>query len=336
MKAKKNKIGVKVLAVVLTVASIGGLYYTSAGFKDWNVNHMLGNVTALFDGITRKPGVVIKAMTTTTNDDGSVTKTFSFTVSPSNTTHQDIAAELLYEDGTDCSAVTEATVDNINDTVSVKCKSDFDKKIILTLKSINTPSVKASIDIGYEKKLLSIDANGNSFEVHSSYNGANSTKSFAYTSSFDLYNFVTPKYSKFTQDKEYTYAVKNVKVELEEFIYANNPGAITREEMLQISANLTPILEDRVLNGGEALSASECWNAVNTSNWQSILNNNQNTGGEDFAIGFNFDAEFYCIEKPEIKSKFERCYIYIPLKNDYSSFVVNMGFISTEVDDILF
>lgn len=336
MKHKKNKKGLKILSVVLSIGIVGGLYYTSSGFKNWNINSMLDHAISLFDITRREPKMSIKQMTTSTSSDGSVTKTFSFTISPSNTTHQDIAAEILYEDGTDCSQIAEVSIDNINDTVSIKCMSDFDKRIILTLSSVNTPNVKASIDIGYEKKLLSLDQNGRSFEIHSSYNGANSTKSFSYINSFDIANFVTPKYSKFTQDKEYTYAVKNISVELEEMILAPNKGSVTRDELSQIDSNLSPIVKERLMSGGTPLTASECWNAVNTSNWQSILNNNQNTIGEDFALGFMFGAEFYCLQNPEITTVFERCSLYIPLKNDYSGFVVKMGAILTETESVIF
>lgn len=94
-------------------------------------------------------GISIRRLNSTTNSDGSVTKTFSFTVSPSNATSDLVEARVYYKDGSSCSSVVTCSVDNDANEISVTCKGPFGQQIILKVSSMSDKDVSASITIDY-------------------------------------------------------------------------------------------------------------------------------------------------------------------------------------------
>ncbi len=193
-KQKNNrteKIVIAVLSLLLIGGGcyIGGKYYLDSK-KDPGVNEKLPGDNEV---AVNNQGITLKMLNSVTNPDGTITRTFSYTIEPANATNPNCELTLSYADGSDCSQVVNASIDVNNKVVSVTNSVPFDKQIVLTIYSVADPTIKSTVTIDYEKKIL-----GSSV---SDFIITNSWKNFT----FDFTSALDVQYSIFSLDKEYNF-----------------------------------------------------------------------------------------------------------------------------------
>ena len=98
MKNFRKKVLLKVLtgvsATCLIVAGLGVYLSTNKNSVDNDLNANLNGDSE----IIKNEGIEIKFLKEITNEDGSITKTFTYEVSPSNATNQDVNVTFIQED----------------------------------------------------------------------------------------------------------------------------------------------------------------------------------------------------------------------------------------------
>lgn len=112
----------------------------------------LSNLTEV--SINHDNTIEIKRLNSSTDSEGHVTYTFGYNVMPATATDMTCAMTLAYSDGSDCSSVVTGTLDPDMKKISVTNLAPFDKQIILTINSVADPSIKSTVTIDYEKKVL--------------------------------------------------------------------------------------------------------------------------------------------------------------------------------------
>lgn len=157
------------------------------------IGFSLSNLTAV--SINRDNTIEIKRLTSSSDPEGHVTYTFSYNVMPATATDMTCAMSLAYADGADCSQVVTGILDPEQKTISVTNLAPFDKQIILTINSVADPSIKSTVTIDYEKKILS--ATNVDITISDGWQG------FRY----DLWNALDVQYSIYTIDKEYPFTL---------------------------------------------------------------------------------------------------------------------------------
>lgn len=227
-KYKNNNVS-KVLLIVLSVLLIGGtatIAYASEGFKNWD--------TATWFKPEEKPEeeespIKLKMLKEETLEDGTIRKIVSYTLTPEDSTIKEVEATAKYEDGSSCDEVISVSVNKDLQQVTLDFKADFDKKIIVTLKSKSNPEVTATITCDYEKRLSSYSLKNNSNLIYSpSHN-------------FSIDDFINVVYSKYTIDKNYTFKLENIsRVELDQTKSANN---INKAKSICAESTITNIFD---------------------------------------------------------------------------------------------
>jgi len=286
----------------------------------------------------KENGVSLKLLSTSTTKEGYVVKTFTFGVEPANATDQTVTAAAKYKDGSDCSAVMSVAVNNEAKTIALTCKAAFSKQIIVTVTSNANSNAKATITLDYVKKLLSINKNKTDINIGAGMSG------ITYDSNFALNSMIDPSYSVYTKDKNYTFAIKDVSVGLDEWVYGSE--YVTDEIMIR--EFLTPLMnlvETKIQNKAEAPTKEEIWNITDDNTWHSILKyyaedvkQGKNT---EYFCSFILQATYYCVEDPTIEVKYDsnngaREFINFYPAYDWSGFSVNVDKITVETPTIEF
>lgn len=293
----------------------------------------------------KEDGVSLKLLATTTTSEGYVVKTFGFTITPSNASDQTVNAEAKYNDGSDAADVIAVSVDNDAKTISLTNKGAFSQQIVVTVTSNANAAAKATITVDYVKKLLEIRETFAAGDFGYNFGGSNQDN--YNISDFSISSMITPEYSVYTKDKNYTFAVKGVSVfcdyengnwmvssGLEFFNTIKDPEAILRK--------IEKMIEERMLSGGALPTAEEIWNIDSDSGWHSYLSyvseNHLSINTDDY-ISFDFDATYYCVEDPSIELNFRKegdANIGLSLDYDYSDKTVEVSGITVEVPSIEF
>lgn len=141
--------------------------------------------------------IEIKRLNSSTDPEGHVTYTFSYNVMPATATDMTCAMSLAYSDGADCSQVLNGFLDPTTKTISVTNYAPFDKQIILTINSVADPSIKSTVTIDYEKKVLGGGAKD--ITISSSWEEFN----------FDFKQALDVQYSIYSLDKQYNFSLVN-------------------------------------------------------------------------------------------------------------------------------
>ena len=309
MKKNKKNILLKVLtgvsATCLIVAGVS-VYVSSNNSLSTN-----SNTNDNYDDnceIIKKEGIEIKFLKEVTNDDGSVTKTFTYEVTPSNATNQDVNVSFKYETGEECSDVISYEKNVETKEISVTCHKDFNTKIILTLTAVSNPEAYVEMSIHYEKKLLYIYINHEDLAYGDQF------------VKFDQTLLYKPVYSLFTKDKHYTY-----KIDIIDFTYDSGLGQWDYLED-KFSSEIISMVENET-----EWTAETWWNLDNSNEWHSALLEFSNPS---YVYG-DLDFNVYCVETGQRLDDLT-CTINIPLAMDYSGYEVIVDSLQTSDIELVF
>jgi len=143
--------------------------YTSVGdaVKNWVNGSGSSSSSSQSGSSSSSPLMAIRVQEMSTGTDGSghVTKTFSYSVSPTNA-DDTIVYSIAWstEDAThtssNLSSYVTAALDTVAETCTLTCLQAFDSQITLTIKSYQTPSAAGTVQIEYLRKVLSITSAG--------------------------------------------------------------------------------------------------------------------------------------------------------------------------------
>lgn len=189
----------------------------------------------------------IRALATKENEDGSVTKTFTYEVQPAGATDQEVTVKASYVDGSDCSAVITTSVDQTKKEISVTNKGAFNKVINVVVTSVNNSKATATIKCDYVKKVLDVSCN----ETLDNF-----------TSFVDEY--ITPSYSIYTKDKNYTFAISNADITISSLGDTGNWSTYKSEIETKI---------ETAINQKKAISNDDLWNIHDTYDYHNFLVN---------------------------------------------------------------
>lgn len=352
-KQKSNrteKIVIAVLSLLLIGGGcyVGGKYYLDSK-KDPGVNEKLPGDNEV---AVNNQGITLKMLNSVNNPDGTVTRTFSYSIEPANATNKGVNLTAKYADGSDCSAIVTLSSNDTDQTISITCKADFDKVINVSVVSKANTSAKSTITLNYVKKLKSFNAKphvedyGNTIYFGSGFAG-NVSGDFNYqfnNMSVSLSDLITNcfdvTYTKFTKDQTFNYFLESISVTVDE-IYCNS--ASFSEKYGTLVSNYYSNLLGEYLRGETnddfSTIAEDIWNLSNDNQYHSLLLEESKHKASESYVAFDFGSEVYYNnggnEKNILNTVFEGI-IQFPLSFDYSSKTVGVDTLTPEITNIDF
>ena len=280
-------------------------------------------------------GVKIRLLSTRTLENNAVEKTFSYSVEPSNATNKDVKVTSAYVDGSDSSAVITTSVDTASKTITVVCKGAFKQKIIVKVTSVDNPEAYAEVTLNYVKKIESIEGT-----ITSLYVGNGWTQNYPeqhIDTTVTYADFITPTYSDFTKDKQYTFAMKDIQIIDDEFLIQ---GSLPAQDTEELYTELTVMLYDAFNNQGALPTTEDLWNAVDSDAYRSwLLSVADSDPMSDHYLCLEVQGTIYCVEDPTISVQIgggSYFYVYFSFQGDYSDFKVGVDSVSVEQTEIDF
>lgn len=146
---KKTKIGAVLCCSTALVSILGGYLLTkNLGLFNWGgqVINQNENQSSELETTQTTEHMSVMLMNKVSNQDGTVSYTYTFAVSPDSSTRKDISGTLAFSD--DFEGIDDYlsfSIDNLNSTFTVTKKADFSHQAILSLSCNADPSVKATI-----------------------------------------------------------------------------------------------------------------------------------------------------------------------------------------------
>lgn len=330
---RTKKILLGLLLGVIALGAIGfGVYQA---FKDTEPPIVETDNGGVSETIESR-GVRIRLLSTRTLEDQSVEKTFSYSVEPSNATNKDVKVSALFVDGSDCSSVITTAVDKETQTITITCKGAFKQKIIVKVTSVDNPEAYAEVTLNYVKKIESIAGTITSLHVGNGWDldfeGCHKDTSVTYA------DFITPTYSDFTKDKQYTFGMRDIQIIDDEFLIQ---GSLPDQDKDELYAELTVMLYDAFNNQGALPTTEDMWNAVDSDAYRSWLLsvNDLDPWADDAYLCLEVQGTIYCIEDPSISVQIgggSHFYVYFSFQGDYSDYKVGVDSISVEQTEIDF
>ncbi len=329
---KKSKILLTLLIGLLSLSAIGfGTYHIVKN----NDNPVVETDDSGVSTSIRSEGIKIRLLSTQTNQDQSVVKTFSYSIEPSNATNKEVTVTSAYLDGSDSSTVISTSVDTATQTIAVTCKGAFKQKIVVKIVSVDNPNAYAEVTLNYVKKIESIEGTiknlyvGNGWEYDSKTDHIDTSVTYA--------DFITPTYSDFTKDKQYTFAMKDIEIIEDEFLIQ---GALPNQDTDELYASLTVMLYDAFNNQGALPTTEDLWNAVDSNEYRSwLLNVADSDPMSDAYLCLEVTGTIYCVEDPTISVRLgggSFFYVYFSFQGDYSNFKVGVDSITVETTEVDF
>lgn len=265
-------------------------------------------------------GMKIKMLSSITNEDGSVTKTIGYSVLPANATNKDIDVKVQYQDGSACSDIATVSINQKEKTVAITVIKAFSKEIHVILTSMSNSSVTATIKLNYEKRLVSLNKKILANEI----NFGNWQSEANAIQDFKLENFVQPKYSEYTYDKNYTFEVSHVEIPEGDF-----STDITDLSDVDLALNFSRLIQTKVLKQS-TINAEDIWNLSATEDWHYLLSNISLDQQSTPYYHTTFNAIYSGVSQPDKKVVYENVDLYVSLANDYSSFVTSVEAIESD------
>ena len=333
-KRKNSKTKKIILGLLLSVIALGAIGFgVYQAFKEETPIVETDN-SGISETIESR-GVRIRLLSTRTLEDESVEKTFSYSVEPSNATNKDVKVTSAYVDGSDSSAVITTSVDTSSQTIIVVCKGAFKQKIIVKVTSVDNPEAYAEVTLNYVKKIESIEGTitslyvGNGWEYNYKTDHIDTSVTYA--------DFITPTYSDYTKDKQYTFAMKDIQIIEDEFLIQ---GSLSAQDTDELYASLTVMLYDAFNNQGALPTTEDLWNAVDSDAYRSwLLSVADSDPMSDHYLCLEVTGTIYCVEDPTISVDIGGdtwFYVYFSFQGDYSDFKVGVDSVSVEQTEIDF
>lgn len=272
----------------------------------------------------------IRMISESANEDGSVTKTFGYTVLPADATMQDITASAAFIDDSSCEEVLSVSVSTADKTVSLTCFCAFDRQIIVRLVSVANPDASATVTLDYVKKLLAIEKRNPDSDY---YAGKGWNSDYTRISDFSVSNFIAPQYSVYTKDAAYSFKAKNVYCYLDEVCTNTKYSRCFTED---VTDGIKMLLEEKIQQGDGPVTAEELWNISTDAAYHSALYAVSQDDPSMNYLGYMFSATFYCVEVPTKILAETSGYLSLSLMHDYTGFTVDVESLTAEVPSIEF
>ncbi len=335
-----KKLNYKTIAtLLLTSILIGGLSALAFSIGDINNNFIQSteNDSDLNTSV-KENGISVQFLSSKINDDKSVTKTFTYSITPENATNQNVTVEAKYNDNTNCDDVLTASVDISSKTISLVCKADFEKQIYVTITSSSDFSKTAQITVDYVKKVKSIDYKLGDSDSDSDYwyTGCGMQVNAGFRDSFAFNDLLDVTYSKFTKDKKYTFNVKDVTLIDDELMCGDCSSFET-----ELRTNFTNALKTKITNLSDTyFNDDEIWNFSTSNKYHSIIsqfNDDSYRYEEQGYICYKFKASYYCVEDPTIELKIDKYWQFSLISpSGFLGKTINVDEINTQTKNIEF
>ena len=318
------------IASLVALITIGSIYYLSHGFKNWPIKE---ENSSSIESSTQSNGIELHLLSTTNNDDGSIIKTFSFSITPSNATDQTVSVSAKYKDGTSCQNCLTVEANNYSKRITLHCLKAFSKQIIIEVVSNSNPNINATVTVDYVKKISSIQSpfNDKYVCIGNGWSGSENIQ----INDFSFSSMINTIYSSYTKNSDYTFSVKDVDVSFED---VGGELLEYKEYNLQeiftdyhngyagygVKTLFSDLLEERIKTAGEIPSADDIWNipeAAISSNIQEVRNCLYDISTLDpssFYLTFLFSATYYCNENTSISFTYKSESLNVSFKNDYT------------------
>ncbi len=325
---RSEKITTAVLACLLIggVAAIGGKVYHDSTKKEPGV---IETIPGDEDVSIKQNGITIKKLNSVTNQDGSVTKTFTYTISPANATNKAISASAKYSDGTACTDVVTVSTNTSNQTISITCKKEFGKVINVTITSLANSSATATIKLNYTKKLKSITGIQKEYIIQNVNNTVVSIN--------DLF---TPNYSLYTKDKSYTFRYYDGTVDAER--YKTDGGYVDNYKFSDgtfLDDKLSNLIIEAVRGQSALPTASDIWNLDSSNAYHSwLVSTTKKEKESDHIAKYIFSFGVECVETGQTISSGENTgFVTFDFSTfDYSAKTVGVDSLASELTSIDF
>ena len=164
---KKNNTSKKVIACLSVAALLAvgvGIGIKSNGFTNWDTGTWFsseikeapekGNMTAE----VKATGMQVKRLSSVTNEQGHVTNTYSYSISPENATRKEMTISIAWngEKQADIGEVLTVAIDSSAQTFSITKLQDFDVQAKATIQSTANEDVKAEILVDCKQVFLGL------------------------------------------------------------------------------------------------------------------------------------------------------------------------------------
>lgn len=321
------------IAVLATALLVGGLAALTKGFREWNPDNWFDKQISSSEKGSEdvsivESGISVKALKTVDNTDGTVSKIFTYTVTPENASNQSITATAKYVDGSACTTVLTVSVDTSKKEVTLKCLADFDKKIKVTLVSAADSTKTAEVTVDYVKKVKS-----------ATYNNAEIALNLGSNDSINYTEYVNVTYSKYTVDKTYSLKFKSITLG-DGSLYLEQQGDETAFTS-KIESDLKTYITTLFNTPGTVISDASIWNVSSSNSWHSLLKSFEDDG-QDTYISYDINSLVVdvvdgsnAVQKTVTISN-ETFTLYLGGHEWVSSFQVNVDSLAAEVGNIQF
>ena len=209
-------------------------------------------------------GIEARMLSSTTNSYGEKDQVFTYSLTPSNASNQEIEISMAYSDDSDCSEVMEYSLDATNKQITLSCKAPFSKQINVVLKSKANENATATIVLDYVKKLKKVTFKTDDFIYVNDY----AYKSSEYTkiSSFQPESFFTPEYSVYTKDTTFRYFLY-----IDELALKEKTADLSEDFINTFASNLKSRVNTKNVLCTHYFGSSEIWNMASTNADKSVL-----------------------------------------------------------------
>ena len=156
---RKAKIGAVLCCSTALVSILGGcLLSKNTGLFNWGNQSKQENQVLENDNLQVEQSVenmTIALLNKSENQDGSISYTYSFTITPANATHKDISGELTFVDGTSgIENFLSFSIDQANSQFTITKLADFSHQAQLVLSCDANPNVNATITLDCKQHFL--------------------------------------------------------------------------------------------------------------------------------------------------------------------------------------
>lgn len=307
MKKESKRLLFKLLSGVtatsLIVAGVGIYINLEKDFSSSN-NEETSN-----DGFIKNEGIDIKLVNEIRNEDGTITRTFTYSIQPESATNQSVEVSMEYDTGYPCDDVIEVNINENTKTINVTCLKPFSTPISLKVISLSNPDAVSSITLHYEKKVTKISPTKDEFVTY----GEDFT-------TFDQSLLYNVDYSIYTIDKDYSF-----KIELVDVCYDDGFDAWPDLK----NAFLNEV--ENMINNESLWTADTWWNLDDRLEWrESLLDFTE----EDFASA-EITYNVICIETGQKINNISTA-IGIPLGMDYSNHEIKVNTINLSSSTLIF
>ena len=334
-KRKNSKTKKILLGLLLGVIALGAIGYGTYQVLNEDTPIVETDNGGVSETIESR-GVKVRLLSTRTLEDERVEKTFSYSIEPSNATNKDIKVTSAYADGSESGQVITTSVNSADQTITITCNGPFKQKIIVKVTSVDNPEAYAEVTLNYVKKIESIEGTitslhvGNGWDLN--YEGYHKDTTVTYA------DYITPTYSDYTKDKQYTFGMKDIQIIDDEFLIQ---GSLPDQDTDELYTELKVMLYDAFNNQGALPTIEDMWHAVDSDAYRSWLLSvaDLDPWADDAYLCLEVQGTIYCVEDPTISVQIgggTHFYVYFSFQGDYSDYKVGVDSISVEQSEIDF